>query len=114
MVLTTPANAGGSRPRMRRRVCSRCGPEGATNMIRQAAAGLLTAVLLTVGAVAGPWSHVLAVAATTQAPVPSAPLPAAAVVDARVLGDKDRTRFILDLNDKVQPVVFPLADPYRL
>jgi N-acetylmuramoyl-L-alanine amidase len=88
-------------------------------MIRQAAAGLFAAVLIAVASIGLPWMHLGALAATaTPVSVPvtgPTPGPAApAVVDARVLGDKDRTRFVLDLTSNVQPVVFPLADPYRL
>jgi N-acetylmuramoyl-L-alanine amidase len=35
-------------------------------------------------------------------------------IDARVVGDKERTKFVLDLTGSVKPTVFPLADPYRL
>ncbi|MCC0056463.1 MAG: N-acetylmuramoyl-L-alanine amidase [Rhodobiaceae bacterium] len=48
---------------------------------------------------------------------PAADAPASAVpvaVDARLAGDKDRTRLIVDLDRVVDFKVFPLADPYRL
>ena len=34
--------------------------------------------------------------------------------DARIAGDAERTRFVVDLNKIVDFVLFPLADPYRL
>ncbi len=36
------------------------------------------------------------------------------VIDARIVGDQQRTRFIADLSDAVDLGIFTLADPYRL
>jgi N-acetylmuramoyl-L-alanine amidase len=85
------------------------------SMIWRAASGLLAAGLVAAAAgdAASAASPVVTPAAVTTAnPGPTRALVAA--TDARVVGDKDRTRFILDLSDSVRPVVFPLADPYRL
>src|SRR5262245_21473767 len=40
--------------------------------------------------------------------------PREAVADARLAGDRGRTRFIADLSKKVDVNVFSLADPYRV
>lgn len=36
------------------------------------------------------------------------------MIDARIVGDDQRTRFVADLTDSVEVGVFTLADPYRL
>ncbi len=36
------------------------------------------------------------------------------VLDARVVGDENRVRFIADLSKPVDAAVFTLADPYRI
>ncbi|MBD1549311.1 N-acetylmuramoyl-L-alanine amidase [Roseibium aggregatum] len=36
------------------------------------------------------------------------------VSGARIAGDEDRTRFVLDLDQQLSPVISALADPYRL
>ncbi len=61
-------------------------------------------------------------AATAADPVPSADssaAPASAadapyMLDARVVGDDSRVRFIADVSSPVDMAVFPLADPYRI
>jgi N-acetylmuramoyl-L-alanine amidase len=93
-------------------------------MIRRAANWLLAAVLVTAATVACASAATLTLPAGALGltPVAIAPAPVAPVanpnlprvVDARVLGDKDRTRLILDLTANITPTVFPLADPYRL
>jgi N-acetylmuramoyl-L-alanine amidase len=50
------------------------------------------------------------------------PLPASAderadgtlMIDARIIGDQKRTRFIIDLTANIEIAVFTLADPYRV
>src|SRR5215213_9213515 len=84
-------------------------------MFWRAATVLLATVLATVAAAFGASASSIMVtpaAVTTANPGPLRAVPAA--TDARIVGDRDRTRFILDLTHPVQPVVFPLADPYRL
>lgn len=39
---------------------------------------------------------------------------AAIMVDARIVGDTDRTRFVADLSESVEIGLFTLADPYRV
>jgi N-acetylmuramoyl-L-alanine amidase len=41
---------------------------------------------------------------------PAAPL----MIDARIIGDQKRTRFVADLNTNIDIAVFTLADPYRV
>src|ERR1700737_4498421 len=56
-------------------------------------------------------------------PAPPDPLPASAdearpaaplMIDARIVGDQKRTRFIADLTANIDVAVFTLADPYRV
>ena len=49
-------------------------------------------------------------AATEVAPVDTSPV----MVDARIVGDARRTRFVADLSDSVDVGLFTLADPYRV
>lgn len=49
--------------------------------------------------------HTVAALADTTPPV---------VTGARVAGDEDRTRFVLDMDTQVTPVISGLANPYRL
>ena len=44
----------------------------------------------------------------------SAPDSAPVVTDARLGGDEAQTRFVMDLNRKIDPHAFTLADPYRV
>lgn len=44
----------------------------------------------------------------------AAPARAPGATAARIAGDADRTRFVIDLTETVQVGAFPLADPYRL
>jgi N-acetylmuramoyl-L-alanine amidase len=59
----------------------------------------LAALALLVAAAAGP--------ALAQAPLPEASA-------ARIVGDDSRTRFVVDLSDRIGFSVFKLADPYRI
>lgn len=52
-------------------------------------------------------------ATAEDAPKASGAVPAA-VVDARIVGDDKRARFIADLTEDVNAAVFTLADPYRI
>jgi N-acetylmuramoyl-L-alanine amidase len=58
----------------------------------------------------------LILAFLTAAAMPAAPAFADVVIasDARIVGDEQRTRLIVDLSDGVEVVAFPLADPYRI
>jgi N-acetylmuramoyl-L-alanine amidase len=53
-------------------------------------------------------------AANVDPPVPVAASMFPIASDARLAGDSKQTRFILDLDQKVQFRAFPLADPYRV
>jgi N-acetylmuramoyl-L-alanine amidase len=55
-----------------------------------------------------------AVGATNDQPPPVAASIFPIASDARLAGDSKQTRFILDLDQKVQFRAFPLADPYRV
>lgn len=48
------------------------------------------------------------------APANSAFAAAAKVIGARVAGDDERTRFVLDLDTQIKPAISGLAQPYRL
>jgi N-acetylmuramoyl-L-alanine amidase len=65
-----------------------------------AARGLACAVFLVTSACIGSLAHAEAKAIIAQ--------------DARVAGDRERTRFIADLSKKVDVHVFALASPYRV
>jgi N-acetylmuramoyl-L-alanine amidase len=54
----------------------------------------------------------LAPAAVTAVPAIAGDMPV--VLDARVIGDEQRLRFVADLTEKVDIGVFTLADPYRI
>jgi N-acetylmuramoyl-L-alanine amidase len=66
------------------------------------AAALLCSVSVIVGAAEGPSTAAIA---ASDIPVAS---------DVRLAGDARQTRFILDLDKKIQFRAFPLADPYRV
>ena len=53
-------------------------------------------------------------ALTTHAVAGAAETPPAVANDARVAGDRERTRFIADLSKKVDVHVFSLGNPYRV
>ncbi len=79
------------------------------------------AALIVVSAVAGRAPAEDATAAPTVQPpvnaaasVPPATSNAPYMLDARVVGDSTRVRFIADLSSPVDVAVFPLADPYRI
>lgn len=81
--------------------------------------GLLCAAALVCFEMSGPsaaeqpQASAPAPAATSSVPVPAAAsFPVAS--DARLAGDGKQTRFILDLDRKVEFRAFPLADPYRV
>ena len=80
------------------------------------------AALIAVSALAGRAPAGDAAAATTTAP-PAATTAATAaatpgdppyMLDARVVGDDTRVRFIADVSAPIDMAVFPLADPYRI
>src|SRR5262245_59196688 len=57
---------------------------------------------------------ILCVGAGISVPQAEARPKEAIAKDARLAGDRDRTRFIADLSRKVDVNVFSLADPYRV
>ena len=81
--------------------------------------GLLCAAALVCFEMSGP-SAAEQPQASAPAPAATSSVPAAAVAsfpvasDARLAGDGKQTRFILDLDRKVEFRAFPLADPYRV
>jgi N-acetylmuramoyl-L-alanine amidase len=89
-------------------------------MIRRAAGWLLATAFAAAAAMASGSPATAGGAAALATPVsavpgpPQAGLPMPVATDARIVGDSARTRFILDVNDTVQPSVFLLADPYRM
>src|SRR5882724_8077535 len=81
-----------------------------------AIAALLSAAALAVGLGVLPSAAAESSAAADPLPAsadearPTAPL----MIDARIVGDQKRTRFIVDLTANVDIVVFTLPDPYRV
>ena len=77
---------------------------------------LLTSAVLAGGLAGAPALAVEPAAAPDPLPAsadearPTAPL----MIDARIIGDQKRTRFIVDLTASVEIAVFTLADPYRV
>jgi N-acetylmuramoyl-L-alanine amidase len=74
------------------------------------AAVLLAAGLAAAPAFAGDPAAPDPLPASADEARPTAPL----MIDARVVGDPKRTRFIADLNANIDVAVFMLADPYRV
>jgi len=62
------------------------------------------------------WSTGLAAQTATAPPAEGVPDTAdsSVMIDARVVGDAERTRFVADLTATVEVGIFTLADPYRL
>jgi N-acetylmuramoyl-L-alanine amidase len=83
-------------------------------MIGQAAKVLLATAFVAVAAGCGAAASPVPPTRVTVAATPATVGPSRVATEARIVGDADRTRFILDLNEAVAPVVFPLADPYRV
>ncbi len=77
---------------------------------RLLAAVFISAAMICVASASSPIPAAVAGAAAAGAASPGVP----SATDARIVGDKERTRFVLDLTGPVAPVVFPLSDPYRL
>src|SRR5688572_23054872 len=96
---------GRARLRGWRRISFACGGQRGISMVWRAASALLAAGLAAVAACGDASASAPAVtpaAVTTASPAAARALIAA--TDARVVGDKDRTRFVLDLSDSVRPV----------
>jgi N-acetylmuramoyl-L-alanine amidase len=85
---------------------------------RRVALAALMAV--SVGAGRAPAEDTVAAGQAAPPPADSAAAPAASpsdapyMLDARVVGDGSRVRFIADVSSPVDMAVFPLADPYRI
>lgn len=79
--------------------------------------GLLCAAALALGVASGP-SAAEAPADSQSSPAPNASAASApnfpVASGARLAGDDKQTRFILDLDRKIEFRAFPLADPYRV
>ncbi len=79
-----------------------------TGLLRRAAAAVLAAALASSPALAAAEATSTDVKETAARPAP----PRAS--GARVIGDADRTRFVMDLSTGVDVSAFALADPYRV
>ncbi len=79
----------------------------ATKLMGESTAGRLGPVAALLLALAVPPPAVAAASTTAVGDIP-------VVFDARVVGDRQRVRFVADISAKVEATVFTLADPYRI